>query len=59
MAVPKRKTPRAKTRQRKASAWKLAPAPRSTCPTCGAAKAPHVVCGNCGTYRGRPVVDVD
>jgi large subunit ribosomal protein L32 len=59
MAVPKRKTPRAKTRQRRASNWTLDRAARSTCPTCGATKLPHVVCGNCGTYRGRQVINVD
>ena len=32
MAVPKRKTPRAKTRQRRASNWRLAAPARSTCP---------------------------
>lgn len=58
MAVPKRKTPRAKTRQRRASSWTLKPSARSICPTCGAAKLPHVVCGNCGTYKGREVIDV-
>ncbi|MFM7270089.1 MAG: 50S ribosomal protein L32 [Actinomycetes bacterium] len=59
MAVPKRKTPRAKTRQRRASNWTLERSARSTCPQCGATKLPHVVCGNCGTYRGRQVIDVD
>ncbi|MSX32547.1 MAG: 50S ribosomal protein L32, partial [Actinobacteria bacterium] len=38
--------------------WTLDRAPRSTCPTCGATKLPHIVCGNCGTYRGRQVIDV-
>ena len=59
MAVPKRKTPRAKTRQRRASSWRLTAPPRSLCPNCGASKLPHTVCGNCGWYRGRQVVEVD
>ncbi len=58
MAVPKRKTPRSKTRKRRASSWTLEAPARSTCPTCGAVKLPHVVCGNYGTYRGRQVLDV-
>ncbi len=57
MAVPKRKTPRSKTRMRRASSWRIATPARSLCPTCGAVKLPHTVCGNCGTYRGRQVLD--
>ena len=59
MAVPKRKTPRAKTRSRRASNWKLEAAPRSICANCGAAKLPHVVCATCGWYRGRQVMEVE
>jgi large subunit ribosomal protein L32 len=59
MAVPKRKTPRAKTRQRRASNWRLSAPSRSTCPNCGAVKQPHIVCGNCGWYAGRQVIDVE
>ena len=59
MAVPKRKTPRSKTRTRRASNWRLAAPARSLCPHCGAVKLPHVVCGNCGWYRGREAVDVE
>jgi len=59
MAVPKRKTPRSKTRSRRASNWTLDAPPRSLCPTCGAVKLPHTVCGNCGTYRGRQVLQSD
>ena len=59
MAVPKRKTSKAKTRSRRASAWKLARPARSTCPRCNAAKLPHVVCPSCGWYKGRQAVEID
>jgi large subunit ribosomal protein L32 len=59
MAVPKKKTSKAKTRSRRASAWKLGPPSRSLCPRCGNAKLPHVVCGTCGWYHGRQAIDVD
>ena len=39
MAVPKRKTPRSKTRMRRASNWRLAAPARSLCPNCGAVEA--------------------
>ena len=58
MAVPKKKTSKAKSRSRRASAWTLAAPARSTCPRCGAAKRPHNVCGTCGWYKGRQAVDV-
>jgi large subunit ribosomal protein L32 len=59
MAVPKKKTSKAKSRSRRASAWKLGSPSRSVCPRCGAAKLPHVVCGACGWYKGRQAIDVD
>ena len=59
MAVPKKKTSKSKTRSRRAAAWKLDRASRSTCPRCAATKLPHRVCGNCGWYAGRQAVDVD
>ena len=59
MAVPKKKTSKAKTRKRRASAWTLEAPSRSLCPRCGAAKLPHTVCGACGWYKGRHAVDVD
>ena len=57
MPVPKRRTPRAKTRQRRASSWRLAPPARSECPQCHQTKLPHVVCPNCGWYGGRQAVE--
>jgi len=59
MAVPKKKTSKAKTRKRRASAWKLEAPSRSLCPHCGATKLPHVVCGNCGWYANRQAIEVD
>ena len=59
MAVPKKKTSKAKTRSRRASSWVLRTPPRSVCPQCGRVKLPHVVCPNCGWYGGRQAIDVD
>jgi len=59
MAVPKKKTSKSKSRSRRASAWRIETAARSTCPRCGAVKRPHVVCTNCGWYNGRQAIAVD
>ena len=59
MAVPKKKTSKAKSRSRRSSAWQLAVPARRTCPQCRQAKLPHVVCGNCGWYGGRQAIIVD
>ena len=59
MAVPKKKTSKAKSRSRRASAWTLDAPPRSVCPQCSSAKLPHVVCPSCGWYGGRQAVDID
>lgn len=58
MAVPKKKTSKAKSRSRRASNWSLSVAPQSRCPQCRQVKLPHVVCPTCGWYHGRQVVDV-
>lgn len=58
MAVPKKKTSKAKSRSRRASNWTLELPARSTCPQCRQTKTPHVVCPNCGWYGGRQAVDV-
>lgn len=58
MAVPKRKTPRAKTHSRRSANRRLDPPAQSVCPSCGATKLPHVVCSNCGWYKGRQAVEV-
>ena len=58
MAVPKRKTSKARRDKRRAHDALRAPA-TSTCPQCGAPKAPHRVCGSCGTYKGRTIIEID
>ncbi|HEY3141934.1 MAG TPA: 50S ribosomal protein L32 [Acidimicrobiales bacterium] len=59
MAVPKKKTSKAKSRSRRATAWRLERPSRSICPQCRSPKLPHVVCGNCGWYGGRQAIEVD
>jgi large subunit ribosomal protein L32 len=59
MAVPKKKTSKAKGRSRRASNWVLGLPARSVCPQCQHAKVPHIVCPNCGWYKGRQAVEVD
>lgn len=59
MAVPKKKTSKAKSRSRRASAWRLERPSRSVCPQCHTVKLPHVVCSNCGWYGGRQAIEVD
>ncbi|MDP6323201.1 MAG: 50S ribosomal protein L32 [Acidimicrobiales bacterium] len=59
MAVPKKKTSKAKGRSRRASAWPIGQSARSLCERCGSIKRPHRICSNCGWYGGRQVIDVD
>ena len=58
MAVPKRRTSRAKRDKRRSHDALSVPA-RSLCPQCNEPKLPHRVCRNCGTYRRREVVRTD
>jgi large subunit ribosomal protein L32 len=58
MAVPKRKTSKAKRDKRRAHDG-LANPPQSTCPQCGAPRLPHRVCMTCGTYKGRTIIETD
>jgi large subunit ribosomal protein L32 len=54
MAVPKKKTSKARRDKRRATHSILAPA-LSECPQCHHPVRPHHVCRNCGHYRGREV----
>ncbi len=55
MAVPKRKTSKAKKRKRR-SHLGLEVRGLSLCPKCGSPKLPHRACPNCGYYRERQVI---
>ena len=59
MAVPKRKTSKARRDKRRASAYRLNKATITECPQCHERKLPHRVCRSCGYYKGREVVDVE
>jgi len=55
MAVPKRKTSKARRDKRRAN-WKLLIPAMVKCPKCQAFKLPHRVCGECGFYKGKEVI---
>ena len=58
MAVPKRRTSRARRDKRRAHDALKTQVP-GVCPRCGEPKLSHRVCSACGTYRDRQVVPVD
>lgn len=59
MANLKWKTPRSKTRSRRAANWKLRSITTVECPQCKQSKRPHFACPSCGTYDGRQVITID
>ena len=58
MAVPKRKTSKARRDTRRNNVWKLATPGLVKCPKCGELKLPHQVCKAFGSYNGREVLKV-
>ena len=56
MAVPKRKTSKAKRDQRRSPNMKMKAPGLSICPQCHEPKLPHRVCPNCNYYNGKDVV---
>ena len=56
MAVPKRKTSKARKNTRRSAVGKLTAPALAKCPECGEYKLAHRACSNCGTYRGRVVI---
>ena len=59
MAVPKRKTSKAKRDSRRASNAKLTVPNTVECPQCHEPKLPHRVCAACGYYKGSEVIAVE
>ncbi|HAS90771.1 MAG TPA: 50S ribosomal protein L32 [Sedimentibacter sp.] len=59
MAVPKRKTSKAKRDSRRAANAKLTVPNTVECPQCHEPKLPHRVCISCGYYDGKEVVAVE
>ena len=55
MAVPKRKTSKARRDKRRAN-WKLTVPAIVECPQCHELITPHTVCKHCGYYNGKEVI---
>ena len=56
MAVPKRKTSKARRDKRKSANMKMTAQGLSICPQCHQPKLPHRVCPNCNYYDGKEIV---
>ena len=56
MAVPKRKTSKARRDKRRSSVWKLDLPGIVSCPKCKEFKLPHRVCKSCGFYDGKEII---
>jgi large subunit ribosomal protein L32 len=56
VAVPKRRTTRAKRDQRRANHDKVTAPNIIPCPHCGDVMVPHRICPNCGHYKGEAIL---
>ena len=59
MAVPKRKSSKARKNKRRSYVWKLEAPAMCRCTQCGSFKLPHRVCPACGYYKGVEVIKVE
>ena len=59
MAVPKKRTSKARKHSRRSSVWKLALPGIVECPQCHEPKRAHRVCKSCGYYDGKQVVKTE
>ena len=57
MAVPKRKTSKARRDSRRAGNFNLTAPQLNECPQCHSLVPSHMVCKTCGYYGGKLVVD--
>lgn len=58
MAVPKRRTSKARKRKRRTH-FKARATATQACPQCGDPKMPHRICPTCGYYRNAEVIQVE
>ncbi len=58
MAVPKRKTSKARRDKRRASNIKMTAPNIIECPNCREPNVAHRVCAACGYYKGKEVINV-
>jgi large subunit ribosomal protein L32 len=58
MAVPKRKTSKARRDKRRSNVWKLDLPGMIKCPKCGEYILSHRVCKSCGTYDGKVIIKI-
>ena len=59
MAVPKRKSSKARKNKRRSNVWKISVPGFSKCSQYGELKAPHKACANCGYYKGKEVIKME
>lgn len=59
MAVPKRKTSKARRDKRRTAKERVDRPNLMECPQCHEPKLPHRVCKECGYYNGKEAVSVD
>ena len=59
MAVPKRKTSKARRDKRRSNVWKITAPSIVKCSRCGEYKRTHRVCPSCGYYNGREAIKVE
>lgn len=57
MAVPKKKTSKARRDKRRSNVWKLDAPTMSKCPKCGEFNLNHRVCSKCGNYNNQTIVE--
>lgn len=57
MAVPKKRTSRARRDKRRANDFITFTGAVEACPECGELKLRHRLCEACGTYRGSQIID--
>ncbi len=58
MAVPKRKTSKARRDKRRAN-WKVSMPGMTECPQCGTMRLSHRVCRECGYYNKKQVINTE